>query len=208
MSFNPAKNSSTKKRKVIALEKILIVDNQEYAQFLRQQGLKEIRREFVLVLPVSQAMRVFIPNHDGIKLCTLYDAIQSQITTFEQIDELRTSLIREVFPSIPVFLSIFSSSFNPHSYFLAIDMQRKEPVGLSNFVDTPPSLYNELTGVRQDYRNRGLAKSLKLMGIKYAIEHEYSEIWTVNEVTNKAILSLNKSLGFEKISERVWFTWE
>jgi GNAT superfamily N-acetyltransferase len=57
-------------------------------------------------------------------------------------------------------------------------------------------LYTGLTGVHRDYRRQGIATALKLAAIRYAQQHNITEIRTWNEVNNQGMLGINIRLGF------------
>lgn len=81
--------------------------------------------------------------------------------------------------------------------FLALDGER--PVGLSqirpNSVD-PTLALTGLTGVRREYRRRGLATALKLAAMSNAKALGVKSLYTDNE-ENNPMLQLNYRLGFE-----------
>ncbi len=64
-------------------------------------------------------------------------------------------------------------------------------------------IHNGMTGVKSQYRNKGIASMLKVLGVKYAKEHGFSILWTSNSVTNAAILAVNDKLGYVKQYETV-----
>ena len=54
------------------------------------------------------------------------------------------------------------------------------------------------TGVLRAFRGQGLAKLLKMHGIRYALEHGDQEIRTFNDHINTAMLEMNAKLGFSR----------
>jgi GNAT superfamily N-acetyltransferase len=98
-------------------------------------------------------------------------------------------------------------SLMPDAYMIAKDETRY--VGLSTVWSSdkePKSLYQGNTGVRRDYRGRGIAIALKLKVIDYALQHGYEKVKTWNASNNPAMLGINTKLGFKR--EVGWLTME
>jgi GNAT superfamily N-acetyltransferase len=55
---------------------------------------------------------------------------------------------------------------------------------------------NDFTGTHPDYRNRGLARLVKLASIHWARAHGVREIWTGNDAENAPMLAVNRWLGY------------
>lgn len=89
----------------------------------------------------------------------------------------------------------------PESLFLAVDGERY--VGYTH-LDTGqsdrPRLRQGWTGVRPEYRRRGIATALKLLGIAYAREHGYGVIVTSPFVANTASVRMSLKLGFRPVA--------
>ncbi len=81
-----------------------------------------------------------------------------------------------------------------------IALHGDEMVGLSNLWTDLASdmLYTDLTGVKREYRGKGIAVALKLAVIQWALANNYSAIKTQNEVNNVGMLSINQRLGYQK----------
>jgi GNAT superfamily N-acetyltransferase len=62
------------------------------------------------------------------------------------------------------------------------------------------------TAVGRAYRNRGIARALKLETIAQAIELGVDRVRTDNDSTNKPILHLNEELGYRRIFDRLVMT--
>ncbi len=94
----------------------------------------------------------------------------------------------------------------PDAYFVAVHGDTY--VGSSALWGSQASaddLYTGLTGVRREYRRKGIALALKLRDIAYAREHGTKIIKTWNESNNHAMLSINERLGFVK--QPAWITF-
>ncbi len=87
----------------------------------------------------------------------------------------------------------------PSAWFIA--KNHGEYVGesflLRNRLWFPGSMGTGFTCVRQDFRGKGIARHLKLHGIRWAKKRGVSFIRTWNDSENKPMLTLNRLLGFE-----------
>ncbi len=92
----------------------------------------------------------------------------------------------------------------PDAYFIA--KHGDDYVGVSDvslFEALPRGLTQGFTGVRREYRRKGLATLLKVCGITYAQSNGYQIIQTFNKSEQTAIHALNEKLGFEPMFEEV-----
>jgi RNA polymerase sigma factor (sigma-70 family) len=92
----------------------------------------------------------------------------------------------------------------PDALFIA--KRGDEYVGVSDvslFEAMPGGLTQGFTGVKREYRRRGLATALKLHGIVYAQSHGYQAIQTFNKPQQHAIRALNEKLGFRLFFENL-----
>lgn len=90
----------------------------------------------------------------------------------------------------------------PEGYFLALDGE--EFVGVSELWkgNRPKTLQTGLTGVKQSYRRKGIAQSLKLKAVEFAKTYGAQFIRTNNHIINRPMLSINEAMGFVK--EPAW----
>ena len=92
----------------------------------------------------------------------------------------------------------------PDAYFIA--KHGDDYVGVSDvslFEALPRGLTQGFTGVKREYRRRGLATALKACGISYAQSHGYQIIQSFNKPEQVGIRALNEKLGFEVMFEYV-----
>lgn len=91
----------------------------------------------------------------------------------------------------------------PDAFFLARHDDRY--VGLSNLTrleGDPEGLEQDFTGVRREWRERGIASELKRRTLVYARAHGYRYIQTFNDSLNRPMWAINERLGYRK--EATW----
>jgi GNAT superfamily N-acetyltransferase len=63
--------------------------------------------------------------------------------------------------------------------------------------------FNEYTGTLSTYRRSGLAFLVKLASLRWAAANGIEAVWTTNDETNAAMLSVNQRLGYRRSVRRV-----
>jgi GNAT superfamily N-acetyltransferase len=128
------------------------------------------------------------------KFYALYQTVEKDVpeyrpenqTSFEQcMQELQLSSV--------VPQSVFIAKHNGVYVGLSILGQRISEADV-RFAGGPGCLSQHLTGVRADYRRKGIALALKLRTIEYAQKHGYNRILSNSD--NPAMRALNWKLGF------------
>ena len=153
---------------------------------------------------------------EGIRIITLAEEMKHGDRALKNLHEL-VQLVSADMPSsqpqTPLSydqwkgLELKNPSLIPDAYMIAKD--REFTVGLSTVWGSdrePKTLYQGNTGVRREYRGRGIAMSLKLRVIDYAREHGYQKVKTWNASNNPAMLGINTKLGFKR--QVGWLTME
>jgi GNAT superfamily N-acetyltransferase len=187
-------------------------DSPRSPRFLADRGFQEEMREWESRLDP----RLFDPalfrkaeervRAQGIEIRTLRE-LEADPDRNRKVHALDSELERDVpgpDPPTPVPYEVWleaslgSPNLLPDGWFVAVHGQ--EYVGYSNLWSSKASdvLHTGLTGVRRDYRRRGIALALKVRAIRYAQERGAPEIRTWNETGNEAMLSINLRLGFVK----------
>lgn len=184
---------------------------EEGRAFLEHKGFKE---EFV-----EWESRLDVSNFDFRSFSGLLESLESQgfiLKTYRDLeddpgrDEKLFHLWREIFLDVPfpdpptgipfetLLERVKGPGFLPDGFFIMV--KDGEYVGLSNLIkwESDPLWTTGLTGVRRDYRKKGIALALKICAIRYARERGVPEIKTWNASYNQAMLSLNQKLGFRK----------
>ena len=92
---------------------------------------------------------------------------------------------------------IANPKFNPKSWFFVLDKDRI--AGLNNLWknELDKGINTGLTGVRREYRRKGVATALKHTSLVWAKKQGYEWIRTDNAATNKGMLSINILVGFK-----------
>ncbi|MCP8615696.1 GNAT family N-acetyltransferase [Salirhabdus salicampi] len=89
-----------------------------------------------------------------------------------------------------------AKDFDKKGFILAADGEQW--VALSMILKENDDLcYNSMTGVKKEYRGKGLALAIKVKAIEYALHHNVKYIRTHNNSKNLPMLSVNKKLGYK-----------
>ena len=197
----------------LAEAKAITVSCRQYAseieliQLLKRRGFAETSRVLDLRLNVADASPILKPI-EGISISTFAEERISDPRCVEKLYEL-TTLLSQDDPAAGPFTP---PGYNAREALMWLEMPYVLPdalfiakhgddyVGVSDvslFEAVPGGLTQGFTGVRRDYRRRGLATALKISGIIYAQSHGYQVIQTFNTPEQSAICALNAKLGFE-----------
>lgn len=192
----------------------------ELVQLLESRGFVETSRVLDLRLDVpgvdvsalSALVRRF--NAADISISTFADERLRDPHCVEKLYELTTLLSRDDparGPFVPpaynareALLWLEMPYVLPEAYFIA--KHGDEYVGVSDvslFEAVPGGLTQGFTGVKHEYRRRGLATALQLQGIVYARANGYQLIQSSIKPQQVAMRALNEKLGFRVLSENV-----
>lgn len=190
--------------------------------FLSKRGFREVLRSWELRLDVTtfdpRPFQKYVDRveQDGIVLTPLAAEKERDPEWLAKVYDLHTAAMADVPSHTPytpppldqfVRYTIESPWVLLDGYYVAVDGDRY--VGesyLNRNKDEPGHLYQGLTGVRREYRGRGLAMALKLKTIAYARDHGYTMIKTWNATVNEGMLAINGRLGF--VRQPAWIEFE
>jgi len=97
-------------------------------------------------------------------------------------------------------LDDWSNEFLANSNIVIIAFSESRIVGMTILIPKEDGeLYNEWTGVDKDFRGKKIALALKLKSIQTAKASSYFKMRTDNDSLNKAMLSVNRKLGYTTV---------
>ena len=192
----------------------------ELINVLERRGFAETARVLDLRLNVAAAdVSTHAPlikrlEDEGISITTFAEERARDPRCVEKLYELTTLLS----PDDPARGAFVPPAYNarealmwmemkyvlPDAYFIA--KHGDEYIGVSDvslYEAIPGGLTQGFTGVKRDYRRRGLATALKLCGVIYAQTRAFQVIQSFNKPEQTAIRALNAKLGFALLFEHL-----
>jgi len=192
----------------------------ELVELLRNRGFEEGSRVSDLRLDVAAAsVASLLPvlkriEEQGITITTFAEERDRDPRCVEKLYELTTLLSLDdpargrlappAYNAREALMWMKMPYVLPDAYFIA--KRGDEYVGVSDvslFEAVPGGLTQGFTGVKREYRRRGLATALKVHEILYARSHGYQIIQAFNKPEQVAIRALNEKLGFVLMSKHL-----
>jgi RNA polymerase sigma factor (sigma-70 family) len=192
----------------------------EMQSFLLEHGFAETMRLLDLRLTVSEADLSTVSSvveqvkAGGIEISTLSEERERDPLYVEKLYELTTALrlddpARDFFTPPAYYerearLWLERAYVLPGAYFIARDGDRYVGVSDLNLLEAMPGGVSQgFTGVRREYRRRGIATALKASAVHYARQQGYKTIRALNRPAHSSMLALNAKLGFRQASSYV-----
>ncbi len=185
----------------------------ELLNLLKSRGFEERSRVLDLRLDVVSAnVLALLQPMEGISISTFAEERVRDPRCVEKLYELTTLLNQDdrgsfappAYNAREALMWLEMPYVLPDALFIA--KRGDEYVGVSDFSlfeAMPGGLTQGFTGVKREYRRRGLATALKASGISYAQSHGYQIIQTFNKPEQTEMRALNAKLGFEVMFENV-----
>jgi len=195
--------------------------HQQSVQFFEKRGFKhtvtekESSLDLIVYNPAKYEDEITRINKYGFRIITYSDFRKEDKSADYKVWEFE----REVAPDMPwpdpieiPEYDIYSKQtlhhpkFNSDAWFLVVDGDRI--AGLNNLWKSEISkgINNGLTGVRREYRRKGIATALKYNSLAWAKNQGYDWIRTDNADTNEGMLSINIRAGFKFMP--AWLIYE
>jgi RNA polymerase sigma factor (sigma-70 family) len=186
----------------------------DLVSLLERRGFAETSRLLDMRLDVANVDTSLLPVLKDFSITTFADERVREPRCVEKLYELTTLLSQDDPARGPFVPPAYNARealmwmempyVLPEAYFIA--KRGDEYVGVSDvslFQAVPGGLTQGFTGVKREYRRRGLATALKLHCIVYAQSHGYRIIQSFNKPQQVAIRALNEKLGFQVLSENL-----
>jgi mycothiol synthase len=189
-------------------------DRQTALRFLANRGFEEEFRAWESRLDLG----AFDPSpYDGhveqVKAGGIEIRTMKELASDPERDRKLYEMIHEVEEDIPSPDQITKPDFDhwlerlrnspnllEDAWFIAVDSSNGRYAGISQLWASKASnvLYTGLTGIRREYRRKGIAMALKLCALEYARRQGCPEVRTWNAQVNAKMLAINVRLGFVK----------
>jgi GNAT superfamily N-acetyltransferase len=189
-------------------------DLPKHREFFQKRGFHEKRKDWESRLDLS----TFEPSKfqdyadkmagEGISFTTLAKELTGPEESLRRLHELVQHIAEDMprqadFTPVPYeqwkSLELNSPRLIPEGYLIA--KRDSQFVGMSQVYKNekdPRLLTQGDTGVRREYRGRGIATALKLKVIEFARKNGYASIETWNDSHNTPMLAVNTKLGFKR----------
>ena len=180
-----------------ALEGAVRADDEESTGYFERRGFEKVGGEDAVVLDLADKRPAPVEPPPGIRVVSraqLPDVVEGMyaVACEAEPDIPGGGPVR----AFPVWRSteIDRPSLQPQLTFVAL--AGDEVVGYAILDSLRGLPWHRLTGVKRAWRKRGVATALKSAQISAAREMGFARLVTTNEESNRAMRSINKTLGY------------
>jgi mycothiol synthase len=186
-------------------------DRVDAVRFLERRGFVEFERSRMVRLELASVARPRVDPPPGISLTTLSARPDLLVGVHE--------VALESFPDIPGGdamavgeLAEFRArdvdrpGIVPEAFRIAVDDATGDVVGYASLMLLPGRrdvAWHDMTAVRRAWRGRGIARTLKLATIAWALDAGLTALETGNDEENAPMRSVNVQLGYSDLPDEV-----
>lgn len=190
-------------------------DDPEGIAFIEQRGFKRVRHIF--------ESQTDLTEHDGSAYAHVVTALEAAGIRFytlaeqpgEETERALYALDMLVagdnpgeelgeFPAFAEWRQMMLRRQGQRPEFIGIAADGERPVGFTTmYTTTVPGLFDiGFTGVRREYRGRGIALALKVRAAQVALRFGATALRTGNDSRNGPMLTVNQKLGYKRLPGR------
>jgi mycothiol synthase len=196
-------------RGCIEVETSVAEDDPDSLAWVDRRGFREIGRELRVSLDLRAIEAPAIDPPEGIEIVAWGerpDLAQGMYGVFVEADPDVPGSDGIEIPPFETWLAndMQGASDRPEAVFVALAAD--EVVGYAKLsIPSPPTgaAWHDLTGVKRAWRGRGIGGALKRTQIRWAKEHGYERLTTMNEERNAPIRKLNERYGYRPEPGRI-----
>jgi GNAT superfamily N-acetyltransferase len=174
-----------------------MVDDPGSLVFAERAGFVEVDRQVEQVLAIADEVPPPSAPPVGVRVIDLAEQPQLWPASY---DTFAREVLADFALDDPLQVSAeqwASSEWAGDPMFLALhDGKVIGCAGLHLDTDRPERAENALTAVSREWRGRGVASYLKRLTLRWAAEHEVTEVYTWTQARNESMLRLNEHLGY------------
>ena len=192
------------------LETIVEEEDPESLAFAERRGFVENERNGRLVLELADLELASVDLPEGVEIVTWAERPELARYLYQVYAQAVPDVPGQEHDDVPSYEhwlrhSMGGAGDRPEATFVAVADGRA--VGYAKFSlnsAQPTVAFHDLTGVRRDWRGRGIAGGLKRAQIAWAKEQGYERLQTENETRNEPIRRLNERLGYRLKPGRIF----
>lgn len=191
-----------REQKLEALDAICPEDDPESIAFAERRGFVEVERNGVLALDLRGYDPPAVAPPDGIEITTWAERLELARGIYDVAVEAYADVPGRDLEGLAPYdhwlqHDMRGAGDQPEAVFVAL--AGEEVVGyakLSLNSAQPKVVHHDMTGVRRDWRHRGVAGALKRAEVAWAKEAGFERMQTQNEARNEPIRRINEQLGY------------